>query len=920
MDAPSALDAAGLLRAVADTTEDRPRLEPASVPLDHFHWVAPCSRLFQPDPLGSFKTYDWSGLDGQASLAVDRELGDRLAAVRALRPGVAALRVGWLFLAGPAPDGRRLFHPVVSVPVKVSRGSILGPAHLAPAGDAILSPALPAEARRTLAEQLHFGGPQVAACADPAVPARVLGALDGLRKFTANVADALGLPALRLVPADAPPDALRQGDELVAVAGFAVYAVRDEDPDPQPAPSLARWLGAAERRDTALAALLGRPAPSAPPPDDAHEELSPLPLSGRQRAVVRYSRTRPLTIVSGVTGTGKTTTAVAVAVDAVARGERVLVVARAADTTDHLIEALLERSPVPPVAFGSTDRRAAVLARLVEARAAVPVADVAEAAVARDRSREELRRRRDSVARELRAEQAWMRRRHGQPVPERLIAPGLFTPSADLERAAQLSDLLARPGAGPRRRWRLARARRRLARLAGTRRRTSAAELRALVDAAVAESGADVLQAIGGVDLESAWARLAAVDALARAELARWWAIEARHHDAAGRSRLTILRTIGEVHRALRNGRSLRRLQLSQVSTVRLTTVLPVWVGQLADVEEILPLRFGLFDLIIVEEATSTSAVLAAPALLRGRRAVVLGDPLATSPAGDPALHSLAASTGAPTVVLDHQFVARPEVAGGTLARLAPAVHPARPPQRGTGDVLEVVRVEDGAAATEEVLARVAATPPPAGGVAVVAVDAGRVTELERRILGALTVDEIERRGLVVGSLGGLPTIRAESIVADLVGHPADGTEASGAAWALLGRARERIAMVHDGGPGAAAVVAALQPADAAGDHDPTDRQPADAWTRAVVSVLHEAGFALCVGWLAGGHVVDVATVRPAGPTAILTAIHPDGVDAHIERHLELSTLGWRVIEVVPSRWAERLEKLPDHIDNRWRG
>src|SRR5690606_19122487 len=114
-----------------------------------------------------------------------------------------------------------------------------------------------------------------------------------------------------------------------------VFAVRDDGPDPRPAPSLARWLAAAERLDTALAAVLGRSAP-APAAADGHDELHPLPLSGLQRTVVHHARTQPVTVVSGVTGSGKTTTAVAVAVDAAARGERVLVVARSAEAVDDL--------------------------------------------------------------------------------------------------------------------------------------------------------------------------------------------------------------------------------------------------------------------------------------------------------------------------------------------------------------------------------------------------------------------------------------------------------------------------------------------------------------------------------------------------------------------------------------------------------
>ena len=199
--------------------------------------------------------------------------------------------------------------------------------------------------------------------------------------------------------------------------------------------------------------------------------------------------------------------------------------------------------------------------------------------------------------------------------------------------------------------------------MARAQRGVSRAELRAAVDEAVAEAGADVLDAIGGVDLESSWGRLLSVAEFARQEIARARAAEVRNHEGAGRSRLTILRTIGEVHRALRNDRSRRRLQLAQVSTGRLTEVLPVWVGSAADVEELLPLRVGLFDVVVVEDATTVTTGTVAAALLRARgRLVVFGDPDRRAVEGD--LFALAAGRRAPLRLVDQFGVAPRSPAG----------------------------------------------------------------------------------------------------------------------------------------------------------------------------------------------------------------------------------------------------------------
>ncbi|HEV2087454.1 MAG TPA: hypothetical protein VGR21_03980, partial [Cryptosporangiaceae bacterium] len=37
---------------------------------------------------------------------------------------------------------------------------------------------------------------------------------------------------------------------------------------------------------------------------------------------------------------------------------------------------------------------------------------------------------------------------------------------------------------------------------------------------------------------------------------------------------------------------------------------------------------------------------------------------------------------------------------------------------------------------------------------------------------------------------------------------------------------------------------------------------------------------------------------------------HPEGVDAHVDRHLALRRAGWYVVEALPSRWSERQHRL----------
>jgi superfamily I DNA and/or RNA helicase len=59
----------------------------------------------------------------------------------------------------------------------------------------------------------------------------------------------------------------------------------------------------------------------------------------------------------------------------------------------------------------------------------------------------------------------------------------------------------------------------------------------------------------------------------------------------------------------------------------KLTKALPLWIGSLPDIDDLLPAVTALFDIVILDEASSIDQTLAVPALLRAERAVVVGDP-----------------------------------------------------------------------------------------------------------------------------------------------------------------------------------------------------------------------------------------------------------------------------------------------------
>ena len=69
--------------------------------------------------------------------------------------------------------------------------------------------------------------------------------------------------------------------------------------------------------------------------------------------------------------------------------------------------------------------------------------------------------------------------------------------------------------------------------------------------------------------------------------------------------------------------------------------MVPLWLGTVDEVDDVLPVVAGLFDLVVVDDADDLDQVSAAGALLRGRRAVVIVDPRqvrATTPVSDEVL------------------------------------------------------------------------------------------------------------------------------------------------------------------------------------------------------------------------------------------------------------------------------------------
>lgn len=110
------------------------------------------------------------------------------------------------------------------------------------------------------------------------------------------------------------------------------------------------------------------------------------------------------------------------------------------------------------------------------------------------------------------------------------------------------------------------------------------------------------LASAGRLEVGAAWDRLLTADDEVRTLLGRWLALESH---SAERINSSSLRAVAAVSTALRSGRAARREQLRRLDDDKLTRALPLWVGTLSDIDDLLPAVPALFDLVVLDEASS---------------------------------------------------------------------------------------------------------------------------------------------------------------------------------------------------------------------------------------------------------------------------------------------------------------------------
>lgn len=866
--------------------------------------------LVKRDPLPQWSPVPWAPRkDQRASVS-------RLAAFDALHQEDRLLRLGWAFLTGPAEvrgQRRRLCLPLVSRPVRLhAAGGNRYAFHVA--GDVAIFPLVEDWAKAAELESRL--------------------AVSATNAWIRETLAASGFGKVPILGPERDPARLISGDELVVVVGAGLHA-GEPVVTSERGSSLFDWATKRGVDQTAVAALY-QPGEA---PEAAGELAGALPLSPSQRAAILAARTAPVTVIGGPPGSGKTHTLAALALDAVGAGRSVLLASRTRNAADVLGDALRKAGGPTPILFGDSELRQGMARELGDGLSAVRRGGSGVLELGRDRAVAAVARVEQAVAAALREEDQADAARRNQALmaTHRAIAPLAFSRDADLDRLRALLDRAVHPRglfAGWRSRW----SGRAVRRGAGAAPEVTLVDLEAALLAA-AESAAQVrLAAAGGTNLASLRGLLAEEDVRGRAAVAEFLKVFAASRRGSGPRR-----AVAALAAALRSGRAQRRRALADIASDDLVAALPLWVGTLGDVEDILPATPGMFDLVVIDEASHVDQPLAAPALLRGKRAVIAGDPRQlrhVSFVSDAAVREAIAAEGTESLGdrLDVPKVSLFDAAAGAAGvhwltehhRCAPhligfaasrfydgkiallTTHPSI----ADIDCIDTEHVDGGrddkgvnGVEVDVVLAHVRRRI--AAGVRSIGVASpfrAQADALERALLDRLTLAEITRGGVRVGTVHGVQGSEFDEVVISLALTDED----NATAWrfandqnllaVLTTRARR---LVH-------VICSARAPVGLVGEYlrhaevPPTEtegEEPADEWTRRLAAELVGLGLTVRTGYPVGEWRVDLVVGERERAVAVESRGHPDGPDAHLARWRALHGAGWRMHDAFPSRF-----------------
>jgi hypothetical protein len=382
----------------------------------------------------------------------------------------------------------------------------------------------------------------------------------------------------------------------------------------------------------------GAPIPREP---ERRPILSGAELSQAQTRVLRRAEHRPLTLVIGPPGTGKSFTIAQMILDAVARGETVMLSSKMNKAVDVVVEKLMPHLGGLTVILRGGDRRyreemKAFLDSLFDGTAAPTKPRPGEIELLEERLRAadaELEELDAEIAALLATEQSWSQAfgrlaRLRTPPYDEAAAAGLGP-----EELRRMHAELQRLGASqlPVVGWLARRKRKQITAELAAKLGIPAGRLRDVPRIAEREAARADLQ---DLDLEldvhdelntllTRYARLRADRGALVGEV-----LAVRRRDALADALRLNRRTLALFKTALEARSTAEQDKIfAELDFGALMRTFPIWAVTNPYAAELLPLQREMFDLMIIDEASQCDVASALPLLFRARRAIVCGDP-----------------------------------------------------------------------------------------------------------------------------------------------------------------------------------------------------------------------------------------------------------------------------------------------------